>query len=76
MRLRTPGRCDFTLRRPDANYLDALQKAGVDVHGVRKIANLFAGVGIAHLHAGATNAQTLRSTDDLLERLECVGWYS
>ena len=31
------------------------------VHGVGKIADLFAGVGVAHSHPGATNAQALAS---------------
>jgi len=50
--------------------LQELSDAGVAVHGVGKIDDLFAGVGVAHSHAGATNAQALASVEQLLARLE------
>ncbi len=40
------------------------------VHGVGKIEDLFAGVGVSHTHAGASNAQALASTDELLATLD------
>jgi phosphopentomutase len=67
---RTEGRRDFTLRPPSRSYLQELQGAGVEVHGVGKISDLFAGVGISRSHPGATNAQALQSTDSLAERLQ------
>lgn len=67
---RTEGRRDFTLRPPARSYLQALQSAGVEVHGVGKIADLFAGVGVSRSHAGATNAQALDSVAALLAALE------
>jgi phosphopentomutase len=67
---RTEGRRDFALRPPGRTYLDELADAGVRVHGVGKIDDLFAGVGIAHKHAGASNAQALASTEELLAGLE------
>jgi phosphopentomutase len=66
---RTEGRRDFALRPPGRTYLDELGDAGVPVHGVGKIDDLFAGVGIAHKHAGASNAQALASTEELLAGL-------
>jgi phosphopentomutase len=67
---RTEGRRDFTLRPPGRSYLDELIDAGVEVHGVGKISDLFAGVGITCSHAGATNAQALESVDAVLAELE------
>lgn len=66
---RTAGRRDFTLRPPSESYLERLARAGVEVHGVGKISDLFAGCGITHAHPGATNLQALASTDAVLERL-------
>jgi phosphopentomutase len=67
---RTDGRRDFTLRPPSRSYLEELQDAGAEVHGVGKIADLFAGVGITRSHPGATNAQALESTRSVLSELE------
>jgi phosphopentomutase len=67
---RTQGRRDFTLRPPSRSYLQELRDAGVEVHGVGKISDLFAGVGISRSHPGASNAQALESTDSLARRLE------
>ncbi|HWG07620.1 MAG TPA: phosphopentomutase [Solirubrobacteraceae bacterium] len=66
---RTEGRRDFALAPPGRTYLQELADAGVEVHGVGKIHDLFAGVGVAHKHAGASNAQALANVDALLERL-------
>jgi phosphopentomutase len=67
---RTEGRRDFTLRPPARSYLQALQSAGVEVHGVGKISDLFAGVGVSRSHPGATNAQALGSVAALLSTLD------
>jgi phosphopentomutase len=67
---RTDGRRDFALRPPGRSYLEELQDAGVEVHGVGKINDLFAGVGVTHSHPGATNAQALKSVAALLGELE------
>jgi phosphopentomutase len=68
---RTEGRRDFALTPPARSYLQELQAAAVEVHGVGKIGDLFAGVGITRSHPGATNAQALESLDLLLEELTC-----
>jgi phosphopentomutase len=67
---RTDGRRDFTLPPPSHSYLEELQDAGVDVHGVGKIGDLFAGVGITWGHAGVCNAQALQAADAVLGELE------
>src|SRR5438876_391614 len=67
---RTDGRRDFTVSPPSRSYLQELCEAGVEVHGVGKVPDLFAGVGITHAHAGATNAQALASTGAVLAGLE------
>jgi phosphopentomutase len=68
--VRAEGRRDFALRPPGRSYLEALSDAGVEVHGVGKIDDLFAGVGVTHSHPGASNAKALASVDGLLEELE------
>jgi phosphopentomutase len=67
---RTQGRRDFAVRPPGRSYLEEIQSAGVEVHGIGKIGDLFAGVGITRAHAGATNAQALASVETLLGELE------
>jgi phosphopentomutase len=67
---RREGRRDFSLRPPGRSYLEELQDAGAPVHGVGKIHDLFAGVGIDVKHAGATNAAGIAATTRLLGELE------
>ncbi len=67
---RTTGRHDYALEPPGRSYLQELQGAGVPVHGVGKIRDLFAGVGIDHSHPGATNAQALAATGTLIDGLD------
>jgi len=66
---RREGRRDFALPPPSRSYLDELQAAGVPVHGVGKIRDLFAGVGVDVKHPGATNAAGIASTTELLRTL-------
>jgi phosphopentomutase len=67
---RTDGRRDFALEPPGRSYLQELLDGGVQVHGVGKIEDLFAGVGISHSHPGTSNAQALASVDRLLAELD------
>ena len=67
---RREGRRDFSLRPPGRSYLEELQDAGAPVHGVGKIHDLFAGVGVDVKHAGATNAAGIAATTRLLAELE------
>jgi len=67
---RREGRRDYSLRPPGRSYLQELQDAGAPVHGVGKIHDLFAGVGVDVKHAGATNAAGIAATTSLLGELE------
>jgi phosphopentomutase len=66
---RTDGRRDYALTPPARSYLQELQDAGVEVHGVGKIGDLFAGVGVSESHPGATNARALHALDELAREL-------
>ena len=67
---RTDGRHDFSLRPPSRSYLDELQDAGAPVHGVGKIWDLFAGVGVDEQHPGPTNSVGIAQTTRLLGEVE------
>jgi phosphopentomutase len=66
---RTDGRRDYALTPPARSYLQELHDAGVEVHGVGKIGDLFAGVGVGVSHPGATNARALQALDVLVGEL-------
>lgn len=67
---RTAHRRDFALAPPTASHLDALQAAHVPVHAVGKVAQLFAGRGVDAAHPGATNAEAIAQTTELLQRID------
>ena len=67
---RREGRRDYAAPPPGHSYLEEIQAAGLPVHGVGKIRDLFAGVGITEKHEGATNAKGIASTTTLLEELD------
>jgi len=67
---RREGRRDYAVPPPGRSYLEELQDAGAPVHGVGKIHDLFAGVGVDFKHAGATNAAGIAATGRLLRELE------
>ena len=67
---RTLGRRDFSVRPPGRSYLEEARDAGVRVHAVGKVSQLFAGVGVDEAHPGATNAIALASIDRLLDSLD------
>jgi phosphopentomutase len=66
---RTPRRRDFALAPPSRSYLASLGDAGIPVHAVGKVAQLFDGAGIDAAHPGATNAEAIASTTALLGEL-------
>ncbi|MGC9219903.1 MAG: phosphopentomutase [Solirubrobacteraceae bacterium] len=68
--VRTTGRHDYSLRPPSRSYLQELQAAGVPVHGVGKIRDLFAGVGVDFHHPAPTNADGLAVTAELLQTVQ------
>jgi phosphopentomutase len=63
---RTDGRRDFAVLPAGHSYLEELESAGVAVHGVGKIRDLFAGVGVGSSHPGATNSEAFDSVERLL----------
>jgi phosphopentomutase len=67
---RREGRRDYAAPPPGRSFLEELQDAGVPVHAVGKIRDLFAGVGIDAKHDGATNAKGIASTTALLRELD------
>ena len=69
---RREGRRDYAVPPPGRSYLEELQDAGLPVHAVGKIRDLFAGVGITEKHEGATNAKGIASTTRLLEELDAA----
>jgi phosphopentomutase len=68
--VRREGRRDYAAPPPGRSYLDELRDAGVRVHAVGKIRDLFAGVGIDEKHDGATNAKGIAATTRLLRELD------
>jgi phosphopentomutase len=67
---RREGRRDYSVLPPSRSYLQELQDAGAPVHGVGKIHDLFAGVGVDVKHPAATNAAGIAATAQLLRELE------
>ena len=64
---RTPNRHDFSVEPRTPNYLTLLQDAGVKVHGVGKIGDIFAGVGIDESHPTKSNVEGISETIRLLQ---------
>ena len=62
---RTGGRRDLALAPPSRSYLDEIQDAGVPVHAVGKVGQVFAGRGISEDHHAPDNASAM----EVLERL-------
>ncbi len=67
---RTDGRKDIALPPPARSYMDELQAAGVPVHTVGKIGQVFDGVGVDVSHKGATNPAALAATAELIDGLD------
>jgi phosphopentomutase len=67
---RTAGRKDFSLAPPARSYLEELHDAGVPVHAVGKVYDLFTGRGIDSGHPGSSNEMALASTSKLIDELD------
>jgi phosphopentomutase len=67
---RTQGRKDYALPPPGRSYMEELQAAGVPVHTVGKIGQVFDGVGVDVQHKGPTNDTALDATSELIENLD------
>ncbi|MHB8649785.1 MAG: phosphopentomutase [Gaiellaceae bacterium] len=67
---RTPNRHDFSLEPRRPNYLTLMRDAGVTVHGVGKIGDIFAGCDIDVSYPTKSNSDGLRQTETLLQGLD------
>jgi phosphopentomutase len=63
---RTHGRRDFALPPPGRSYLDEIRDAGVSVHAVGKVSQVFAGRGVSAEHHAPDNATAIDAIDRLL----------
>jgi phosphopentomutase len=67
---RTEGRKDIALDPPGRSYMQELQAAGVPVHTVGKIGQVFNGVGVDEQHKGSTNEAAIAATGELIRGLD------
>jgi phosphopentomutase len=67
---RTPNRHDYSLQPRRPNYLSLVREAGVTVHGVGKIGDIFAGVDIDESHPTKSNIDGIQQTEKLLQELD------
>jgi phosphopentomutase len=67
---RTPNRHDFSLEPKRPNYLTLVRDAGVNVHGVGKIGDIFAGCDIDQSHPTKSNIEGITKTEQLLRELD------
>jgi phosphopentomutase len=67
---RTAGRRDFSLAPPGPTYLDELGEAGVSVHSVGKVGDMFAGRGIDEQHPAADNPSAIAAVSRLVGELD------
>src|SRR3954470_5299872 len=68
--VRTGGRRDFALPPPGRSYLEELEAAGVPVHAVGKVGQIFAGRGVSFDHHAPDNASAIAEIDRLLAEEE------
>ena len=67
---RTPNRHDFSLEPRRPNYLTLVRDAGVKVHGVGKISDIFAGCDIDESHPTKSNVDGINKTIELLQEID------
>ncbi|MES1246518.1 MAG: phosphopentomutase [Actinomycetota bacterium] len=67
---RTPNRHDFSLEPRRPNYLSLVRDAGMKVHGVGKIGDIFAGLDIDESHPTKSNADGIQQTENLLRSID------
>jgi phosphopentomutase len=68
--VRTPNRRDFSLEPRRPNYLSLMRAAGVRVHGVGKIHDIFAGCDIDESHPTKSNREGIVHIERLLRELD------
>ena len=67
---RTANRHDYSLQPKRPNYLSLVRGAGVPVHGVGKIHDIFAGCDIDESHPTRSNVEGITQTEQLLRALD------
>ena len=67
---RTPNRHDYSLEPRKPNYLTLMREAGVTVHGVGKIGDIFAGQDVDESHPTKSNVEGITKTEELLQTLD------
>jgi len=67
---RTANRHDFSLEPKRPNYLTLVRDAGMKVHGVGKIGDIFAGQDIDESHPTKSNVDGITQTERLLRELD------
>jgi phosphopentomutase len=67
---RTPNRHDYSLEPRRPNYLSLVRDAGMTVHGVGKISDIFAGCDIDVSHPTKSNVDGIQTTEQLLQELD------
>ena len=67
---RTPNRHDYSLEPKRPNYLSLIRDAGMKVHGVGKIGDIFAGCDIDESHPTKSNSDGIQQTEKLLRELD------
>jgi phosphopentomutase len=68
--VRTADRHDFSLEPRRPNYLSLLRDAGVAVHAVGKVADIFAGCDIDESYPTRSNVEGIQQTERLLQELD------
>jgi len=68
--VRTPNRHDFSLEPRRPNYLSLVRDAGMKVHAVGKISDIFAGRDIDESHPTKSNIEGIQRTEKLLQELD------
>jgi phosphopentomutase len=67
---RTPNRHDYSLEPRRPNYLTLVREAGMKVHGVGKIGDIFAGQDIDESNPTKSNIEGIQVTEKLLQELD------
>ena len=67
---RTPGRRDWALKPRRPNYLSLIRDAGLKVHAVGKISDIFAGQDIDESYPTKSNLEGISATEELLGTLD------
>jgi phosphopentomutase len=68
--VRTANRHDYSLEPRRPNYLTLVREAGITVHGVGKIGDIFAGCDIDESHPTKSNIDGIQQTEKLLQELD------